>query len=305
MSEIKSDPQKSVHSQQSKKSGKSTKPIEVPDFFLYTTLNQNQTKDLRKAATNRDERKIIAQIFGLNAIKKTPNDQINPVDQLILDYHYINFDYCVANQFSNEKISTFLAIGDFILQTMTKKQLQVEEGVKMLKDILSRHCLQRPPYSILIFTAEENQQIINFMLRTYFRHYSLYEYSFKPKVELVLMTIPRDVKKPTEQSVEDVKEASVIGSQAADGEAPPNGSNRDAENPSKLTGEQRPGSVMEEEENKVDSIDWDKVGKIYKPESAIEDILNKEMKRLNMAMHEQIDAQDVELEEKYNKGKKK
>tara|TARA_B110000305_G_C18813551_1_gene348105 strand:- start:251 stop:478 length:228 start_codon:yes stop_codon:yes gene_type:complete len=75
------------------------------------------------------------------------------------------------------------------------------------------------------------------MLRTYFRHYSLYEYSFKPKVELVLMTIPRDVKKPTEQSVEDVKEASVIGSQAAEGEAPPNGSNRDAENPSKLTGE--------------------------------------------------------------------
>lgn len=53
------------------------------------------------------------------------------------------------------------------------------------------------------------------------------------------MTIPRDVKKPTtnEQSVEDVKEASVIGSQAAEGEAPPNGSNRDAENPSKLTGE--------------------------------------------------------------------
>ena len=32
--------------------------------------------------------------------------------------------------------------------------------------------------------------IVNFMLRTFFRHYSLYEYSFKPKVELVLMTIP-------------------------------------------------------------------------------------------------------------------
>lgn len=29
------------------------------------------------------------------------------------------------------------------------------------------------------------------MLRTFFRHYSLYEYSFKPKVELVLMTIPK------------------------------------------------------------------------------------------------------------------
>ena len=30
------------------------------------------------------------------------------------------------------------------------------------------------------------------MLRTFFRHYSLYEYSFKPKVDLVLMTVPKD-----------------------------------------------------------------------------------------------------------------
>ena len=30
--------------------------LDIPDFFLYTTLNQNQTKDLRKARTNRDER---------------------------------------------------------------------------------------------------------------------------------------------------------------------------------------------------------------------------------------------------------
>jgi len=44
--------------------------LEVPDLFLYTTLNQNQTKDLRKSATNRDERKILNQIFNLNAIKK-------------------------------------------------------------------------------------------------------------------------------------------------------------------------------------------------------------------------------------------
>jgi hypothetical protein len=33
--------------------------LEVPDFFLYTALNQNQTKDLRKATTNREERQIL------------------------------------------------------------------------------------------------------------------------------------------------------------------------------------------------------------------------------------------------------
>jgi len=53
---------------------------DVPEFFLYTTINQNKTKDLRKANTNRDERKALAQIFNLKAIKRSPNDEINRVD---------------------------------------------------------------------------------------------------------------------------------------------------------------------------------------------------------------------------------
>ena len=32
---------------------------------------------LRKAATNREERKVLASIFNLNAIKTTPDHQIN------------------------------------------------------------------------------------------------------------------------------------------------------------------------------------------------------------------------------------
>ena len=38
----------------------SSQGIEIPEVFLYTTLNQNQTKDIRKAQTNREERKILA-----------------------------------------------------------------------------------------------------------------------------------------------------------------------------------------------------------------------------------------------------
>ena len=63
----------------------------------------------------------------------------------------------------------------------------------MLKQILERHTVQLPPHSIFIFTEKEVQDIINFMLRTFFRHYSLYEYSFKPKVDIILMTMPENV----------------------------------------------------------------------------------------------------------------
>jgi len=34
-------------------------------FFLYTKLNQNETKALRKAATNTEERRQLAKIFKL------------------------------------------------------------------------------------------------------------------------------------------------------------------------------------------------------------------------------------------------
>lgn len=173
-----------------KSGASSSRGIDIPDFFLYTTLNQNQTKDLRKAKTNKEERLCLASIFKLNAIKNAPGDIINKVDILILDFHAINYDFCVQNGYSNEKISTLLAIMNFILHTMIKKQLQPEAGVKMLKEILVRHQTQRPPYSILIFGLTESTNIINFMLRTFFRHFCLYEYSFKPKVDLILMTVP-------------------------------------------------------------------------------------------------------------------
>ena len=55
-----------------------------------------------------------------------------------------------------------------------------------------KHSVQRPPYSIFIFTEAEIKKILDFCLKTFFRHFSLYEYSFKPKVDLVLMTLPKE-----------------------------------------------------------------------------------------------------------------
>lgn len=144
-----------------------------------------------KAITNRDERKLFCEIFSLNAIKQVPTDKVNQVDQLVLDFHCVNFAFCKENAYSNEKISTLMAIMDFILHTMIDKVLLVEKGITMLKEILEKHNCHRPPFCILIFNNKEVTQIVNFMLKTFFRHYSLYEYAFKPKVEIVLQTLPK------------------------------------------------------------------------------------------------------------------
>ena len=79
------------------------------------------------------------QIFGLNAIKGSAGSEVNRVDQLILDFHFINYEFCRQNSYSNEKVSTFLAIMNFMLHSMIKHQMQHEKGLQLLKKILQKH----------------------------------------------------------------------------------------------------------------------------------------------------------------------
>jgi hypothetical protein len=55
---------------------------------------------------------------------------------------------------------------------------------------LDDHSIQTPPYAILIFTQNEIKSILEFSLQTFLRHFSLYEFAFKPRVDLVLRTVP-------------------------------------------------------------------------------------------------------------------
>lgn len=121
--------------QQSKSSCFSQKK---PEFFLYTTLGQNETKHLKKARTNRDERSLLASIFNLNTLQDEAPD---PVELLKLDFLYINFTFCKEHLFSNEKTSTLIAMADHVLSRMLKQQLTSQQGFAILKAHLAEHSI--------------------------------------------------------------------------------------------------------------------------------------------------------------------
>ena len=60
-----------------------------------------------------------------------------------------------------------------------------------------------------------------------------------------------------------------------------------------------------EMDSKGEPINWQKVGRIYKPGSAIEDIVEKEVGRIKRSFNHSIEEQDVALEEKNKNLKKK
>jgi hypothetical protein len=104
----------------------------------------------------------------------------------------MNFDFCKRSQFSNEQTSTALAIFDYVFHQMIDQSLKPDQGLKMLREILNNHTLQRPPFTIFIFTEKQVQTIVDFALKTFLRHFCLYEYVIKPRVELILRTEPVD-----------------------------------------------------------------------------------------------------------------
>ena len=54
------------------------------------------------------------------------------------------------------------------------------------------------------------------MLKTYFRHFSLYEYSFKPKVDLLLMTVPKEYSQSALREKEQAAEPDMGGDEEID-----------------------------------------------------------------------------------------
>ena len=68
--------------------------------------------------------------------------------------------------------------------------MKPELGLKLLNDLLANHSIQRPPYKIFIFSDLEVADIVTFSMKTFLRHFSLYEFAFKPRVELVLRQDP-------------------------------------------------------------------------------------------------------------------
>jgi hypothetical protein len=85
-------------------------------------LNQNETKSLRKAGTNTEERRQLAQIFKLKTLTSTAPDSVpSKIELLKLDFHYMNYFFCKENGFSNEKVSTMLTIFDHVFTRMLEK----------------------------------------------------------------------------------------------------------------------------------------------------------------------------------------
>lgn len=144
---------------------------------VFTQYSKAQTEEIVHSESRRD---------SLRKIMKFKED--NEKDEILLDFYESFVSFCIKHEFTLEKISCSLSIITNIVQASISNQIPVVTMQESLKSLLKKHSIQRPPYSIQVFSQKDITALETFLESTYFKHYSLYSYGFTPHKDVIITT---------------------------------------------------------------------------------------------------------------------
>jgi len=142
-----------------------------PLFLTFTDVTEEDLKQMAAISAKAD-------------IKLMLNDRMN-VDQsegyrteILKEFHFHNYSFCLTQGMAPEKTSTFLSIMKVMFEEICLRRLTMNEAFNFFKGWLLKHSVQRPPFSVGVFTFEDVKAITEFVHNTFFRHYKLWMYAY-------------------------------------------------------------------------------------------------------------------------------
>lgn len=162
-------------------------PFTVLPLFL--TFSDVSEEDLAKMAVAKTRREI------KNVLKKCMNIDQSPGfrTEILVDFHYHNYAFCMSRQLCPQKVSTFLSAMRVVLEESISQRLTVDGAFDVLKECLLKHGVERPPHSVGVFPFEDVKVLLEYAHQTLFRHYRLYMYVYSPQSDLDFWVANADV----------------------------------------------------------------------------------------------------------------
>ncbi len=115
----------------------------------------------------------------LTASNLVKHDDQRPDRQLVLVEFYINLlRFARERAFTPIKLSTLFSLFHRAHTELVDGFLTLEKTWAYFRALLLAHSVQRPPYSVAIFTVAEAELITQYALDNYFRHFSLFRRIF-------------------------------------------------------------------------------------------------------------------------------
>ena len=141
------------------------------ELMLWADLKQKDLARLDEAADEAASRAILADAL------KVPTDDALRHD-VLLEFYMNNLRFVRARSMSDEKTSTYFSIMKRVHEEACEALMTPQNSWEYFKALLLAHSVQRPPYSVGVFTLADAQTLTAHALETYFRHFKLYRYAF-------------------------------------------------------------------------------------------------------------------------------
>jgi len=143
-----------------------------PPCLLWQDLKPEHIAQLDAASDEAATKAVLVSVLGLN-------DTENPLRQEVLLEMFVNLlGFTTSNGFSAEKTSTLFSLMKKTHDDMADAFLPANQTWDYFRSLLLAHSIQRPPYSVGVFTLKEVEKITAYALENYFRQFKLFRYAF-------------------------------------------------------------------------------------------------------------------------------
>ncbi|XP_022382200.1 coiled-coil domain-containing protein 189 isoform X1 [Enhydra lutris kenyoni] len=242
-------------------------PLPQPRICMWKYLDIHSMHRLEKTANTEEMKEVLAELLGLSC----PEQSLKEAITLDLFSHALIF--CRQQGFSLEQTSTACALLQDLHKACVATPLgNVEECYRYFISVLFCHGVRRPPFSINLFREEQLLALADYVVNTYFRHFKLYKYVFTPQVRLDLSLTYMGLQPPKLLPEEETEKG---GEEVEQGISP-----------------------QEEPETGVQPEPEPEPSEVSSLQAYIRTQMNKELRKLQQLMEEQLQASEERLSSK-------
>mmetsp|Transcript_1508 Transcript_1508/g.3812 ORF Transcript_1508/g.3812 Transcript_1508/m.3812 type:complete len:270 (+) Transcript_1508:70-879(+) len=108
---------------------------------------------------------------------------------ITLDLYHYTLQFAQRKGFTADKVSVLYSIVKETHDVAMAEFLPARKAYEHFRELLLLHSVQRPPFSVGLFTLSDAKAITDFLSAGYFRHYLLYKYAFTRKTEMSFSTV--------------------------------------------------------------------------------------------------------------------
>mmetsp|Transcript_27697 Transcript_27697/g.54098 ORF Transcript_27697/g.54098 Transcript_27697/m.54098 type:complete len:268 (+) Transcript_27697:87-890(+) len=149
-----------------------------------------------------------SRLSFLTAVSELPADP--ELAAITLDMYHYTMQFAQRRGFTADKVSVLYSMVKETHEAAMAKFLPARKAFEHFRELLLLHSVQRPPFSVGLFTMGDAKAITDFLSAGYLRHYMLYKYAFTSKTEMTFSTaythtesVPVDFLQPMELAEEE------------------------------------------------------------------------------------------------------